>query len=148
MFLAQLDKVNPTFLHQFLLVILGLLGGAAAAVGIYAALRKRKIEPQPLEVTAATRFTTMEAHGEVLRRLDGHDLDIRAIYEELKDDRSKNEVHASSRSANLHAKIEAVRTELDAKMDRLRVEVSKGFQDTERNIGKLEGLIQKLRDRS
>ena len=101
--LAQMQTVEPGFLHQFLLVVLGLLGGAAAVVGMYAALRKKKIEPQPFEVAEAQRFSTVEschaAHSEVARRLDGHDTDIRAIYAELKGDRAQNEIHASQRAS-------------------------------------------------
>lgn len=56
--IAQIQNVTPGFLHQAALLAFGLLAGAAAVVGMYAALRKRKIEPQPLEVSAAAVHPT------------------------------------------------------------------------------------------
>ena len=38
---AQIDKVDPTFLHQFGLLLAGLRAGGLAATGIYANLVKR-----------------------------------------------------------------------------------------------------------
>lgn len=143
--LAQMQTVEPGFLHQFLLVVLGLLGGAAAVVGMYAALRKKKIEPQPFEVAEAQRFSTVEschaAHSEVARRLDGHDTDIRAIYAELKGDRAQNEIHASQRASALYAKIEDVRKDLDARLSGMSDRVNRGFADQERAIGNVEGML-------
>jgi len=143
--LAQMQTVEPGFLHQFLLVVLGLLGGAAAVVGMYAALRKKKIEPQPFEVAEAQRYSTVEschaAHSEVARRLDGHDTDIRAIYAELKGDRAQNEIHASQRASALYAKIEDVRKDLDARLSGMSDRVNRGFADQERAIGNVEGML-------
>ena len=127
--LAQVQSVTPDFLHQAALLAIGLLSGAAAAVGIYAGLRKRKIEPQPLEVTPATRYTTAEAHAEHTRRLDNHDADIRAIYAELKADRDKAEIHASQRSASIYREIGAVRKELSEKLDNQTTEFHQAMRE-------------------
>lgn len=133
MILAQIDKVNPTFLHQFALVCLGLLGGVAAAVGIWAAVRKRPISPQPLVTKEEERFATRdfvaERADEVNRRLAGHDQDIRDLYAELKRDREASEIHASQRSSAIYQEIGTVREGLSKKIDAQTSEFHQAIRD-------------------
>ena len=58
--LAQIQSADPNFLKQFVLVVLGMIGGAGALATVYGALRNKRIEPQPLEVKAAQTFVSRE----------------------------------------------------------------------------------------
>lgn len=77
---AQLDKVDPNFLHQSLILLLGALGGASAVVGILRGFRKQK------EVT--TEWASVKDcavyHGNTNRRLDQHDEQIRELWDEMR----------------------------------------------------------------
>lgn len=88
----------------------------------------------PVQTLSVDKFATRDfcemQHKEVTRRLDGHDSDIRALYDEIKTDRDANEVHASARSASIYEKIDEVRSEMNA-----------GFKDMERALGRLEGKV-------
>jgi hypothetical protein len=75
----------------------------------------------------ATRDFVAERHTEFLRRLDGHDADIRSLYAEIKADRAANEAHASARSAAIYQKIDTVQNQMQ-----------QGFRDLERALGRLE----------
>ena len=87
---AQIDKVDPTFLHQFGLLLVGLLAGAASAVSIYAGLsrRQREISPQPLVVKEDDKFSPLHLcqtkHDEIGRRLAGHDTQIDALWNTMR----------------------------------------------------------------
>jgi hypothetical protein len=118
--LAQVDKVDPSFFHQFTLVILGLLSGLASAAAIAGALfaKRRKIEPQPLQVEEAEKFVTASAcgssHAHLIKRLDQHDEIIRDLW-----------------------------TTFRAENASIRHEMTKGFQDMERALGRIEGKLDR-----
>lgn len=113
-FLAEAAP-TPSIAWQVVLT-LGVL--IAIAVNIMTLVRKNTtaITPDPLRIEKLDKLATREfvanQHNEIDRRLNGHDADIARLTEDMKDDRKQNEIHASSRSANLHGKIEAVRTDL------------------------------------
>jgi t-SNARE complex subunit (syntaxin) len=137
-----LDNVPATTLKDVIIIIMGLGGFVMVAIQFF---RKPANVPQPLQIEKLDKFATRDfcemKHLEISRRLDGHDADVRALYDEIKRDRQANQVHASERSANIHAKIDAVREELTDKIDTLRGDVTSGFQDVERAIGRIEGKI-------
>lgn len=120
-FLGQLDKVDPTFLHQTVLLLLGALGGASAVVGILRGFgrQRREIGPQPLEVKAAMEWASAKEcvtrHGEVSRRLSQHDDQIRELWNEM---RKENQ--------------------------NIRDAMGKWFTDTERALGRIEGKLNSL----
>lgn len=120
---AQLDKVDPAFLHQAVILFAGLLVGSGAAVSIYASLarRRRIIEPQPLQVAEMPApYNPVACHGlhsEANRRLSDHDAQLRELWQ-------------------------LVRGEHTA----IRGEMSRGFQAIDRAIGRLEGKIDALSD--
>lgn len=124
-------EASNTFMGQFIYAGLALLGGIVAGLAIMAYIKRpdpTQIE-QPIRTNIegdvnirtsdkfATRDFVSERHAEVSRRLDGHDKVIEGLRDDMKEDRRNNEVHASQRSANLHAKVDAVRSELSDKID-------------------------------
>ena len=97
----------------------------------------------PVQTLSVDKFATRDfcemRHVEVTRRLDGHDNEIANLRATAKEDRADNQIHASQRSQTIHKKIEDVRTELTGKIDGLRHEMSSGFGDIERALGRIEG---------
>ena len=118
--LGQVDKVDPTFLHQAMLLFAGLLGGGLAATGIYSNMtrRAREIHPQPLQVQAVAASVTEEkfeaANHEISRRLDTQDKQITELWNLVR---------------NEHVAI--------------RAEMSHGFQSIDRALGRIEGKLEK-----
>lgn len=121
-----LAEASNNFMGQFVYAAIACAGGILVGLGIMAWFKRpdpTQIE-QPIRTNVegqvnvhsldklATRDFVQTQHSEFTRRLDGHDKDIGDLREDMKDDRKANEVHASQRSANLHGKIEAVRTDL------------------------------------
>lgn len=80
-----------------------------------------KIEPQPLDVRKIPGVVSVDmhntCHAEVQRRLNGHDEDIRSIYSRIEAVQTRNEQHASERSAAIYRKIDEVRLEVTDKID-------------------------------
>jgi hypothetical protein len=145
MTLAQFTNANPQFLKDFIIVVVGILGLCAAGASIYGVLKKRRIEPQPLEVRAAQDFVTREfcgqMHAETVRRVDDHTHQIERIWNTIKADKDAFEVSARARSAKIYEKIDEIRQELSEANVATRDCIGKGFQDVERAIGWLEGKI-------
>ncbi len=118
--LADISSVNPATLKDFVIIIIG-VGGFVMVVVQFFRKPSTAITPDPLRIEKldklASRDFVQERHAEHARRLDAHDKEIAQIRNEAKEDRRNNEVHASQRSSNLYQKIEAVRTELNEKID-------------------------------
>lgn len=117
---ADLGAVPADHFKWTIVIIIGLI---LVGLQIWTATRQNKtvIAPDPLRVEKfdayATRHFCEMQHAEVTRRLNGHDADVRALYDEIKRDRQQNQEHASKRSETLYRKIEEVRTELSDKID-------------------------------
>lgn len=117
--LLNIDGVPAEFVKNFLMLLLGLAGGAGAMWTVFG--RKRQtIEPQPLRVKKEAEFTTVEAcgqrHAEVDRRLDHHDGEIMEIWKTLRKENTA-----------------------------IRQEMARTFQDVERSLGRIEGKIDDLK---
>jgi hypothetical protein len=118
--LAQIDKVQPAFLHQAVLLLCGILGGAASVAAIVGLILKRRriIEPQPLEVKPAAEYVTKEfcadRHTETKKRLDEMSKQVDALWSTM---RSENTA--------------------------IRGEMTRAFQDIERALGRIEGKIDR-----
>lgn len=116
-----MENVNAATLKDFVIILLALGGFAMAGWTAFRPPRPTGITPDPLRIEKLDKFATRDfcdlQHAEVTRRLNGHDADVRALYEEMKKDRQQNREHASNRSAATYTKIEAVRSELADKID-------------------------------
>lgn len=145
--LGQMDKVQPTFLHQAVLLAIGLIGGAAGVASIIGVFlkKKRQIEPQPLEVRAAAEFVTRDfcarQHEEWGRRQEELGVRVERLREVMSEDKTSFEANASRRSAGIYQKIDEVRKELTEANEETRKQMVRGFQDLERAIGRLEGKL-------
>jgi hypothetical protein len=154
-FLAQLDKVPASFLQQFLLVIVGILGGAAAVATVYGVIAKRRgsvqLDPPlpkpPFDIhtvpDAVTDRACHERHADVSRRLLSQDDEFKQLWERIRADKESADASARARSAGIYSKIDEVRKELAAANTSLRTEIMAGFKDVERTIGRLEGKLEK-----
>lgn len=118
MWLAQIDKVQPGFLHQAALLLIGVLGGGAAVATIAGLFvkRKRQVEPQPLEVKASAEYVTedqcRERRGEMAAR-------IKAL---------------EAQAENLWSTMRRENTDI-------RAEMAQTFKDIERALGRIEGKL-------
>jgi len=134
-----LESIPADFLKTLLMV-------AIVGLQIYSMYRKPVPIPNPLQIEKLDKFATRDfcemKHLETNRRLDGHDADVRALYEEMKRERQSNQEHASLRSAAIYRKIDEVRDELTTKMDGLNEQMTTGFKDVERAVGRIEGQIK------
>jgi len=144
--IANLDSVNAATLKDFVIILLALGGFAMAAWTTFRPSKPTVITPDPLRVEKLDKFATRDfcemKHLEVTRRLDGHDAELAQFRTEAKADREQNQVHASQRSAAIYHKIDEVRDELTTKMDGINEQMSKGFKDVERAVGRIEGQIR------
>jgi hypothetical protein len=149
MILAQIDKVSPTFLHQAALLFIGVLGGAASVAAIAGVVLKKRrlIEPQPLEVRPSAEYVTTafcsQRHEQTSRGLMEVTEQVRRLWERLERDKESFEVSARTRSAGIYNKIDEIRKELADANTTTREEMSKGFRDVERALGRLEGEIKR-----
>lgn len=120
MILAELSDVPE---GQFKWTVLILLGLAMLVMQAFSTFRSRKVTPDPLRVEKLDKFATRDfveaQNAEVKRRLDGHDVDVRRIYDEIKEERAANQVHQSERSKTLFNEIRGVREELTEKIDEM-----------------------------
>lgn len=101
--LAQLQSVPPDFLKSFLLVVVGIIGGAAGLATTWRVLRPkpetRSVSFEPPELTGDFRITpkgrhySAEAcdakHQTVHQRLDGHDQQIKELWFTLREEDNK-----------------------------------------------------------
>jgi hypothetical protein len=135
---GDLSSVNPITLKDFIIIGLAILGAAGMIKNLFGK-NTTTVGPDPLRIEKLDKFATRDfceqRHSEVSRRLDGHDKDVRALYDEIKKDRDANEIHASERSASIYEKIDEVRSEMNC-----------GFKDMERAIGRIEGKVSGDRD--
>lgn len=125
--------------------IVGWLACAAFLVMLYNQLAKarsnvlgdsKKVGPQPFVIEKAMEYATRDQLDKgvqtVQRRVDENAEQISKLWGALREDKAAAEANASRRSAGIYSKID----EVDKRM-------SKGFQDVERAIGRLEGVLSK-----
>ena len=130
---ADLTAVPADTLKWTLIVIIGLV---LVGLQVWTAVRssKTQITPDPLRVEKLDKFATRDfceqRHAEVSRRLDGHDKDVRTIYDEIKRNRADNESQANTRSVAVHAKIDDVRRELSEKIDDMPAQIIATLRNT------------------
>jgi hypothetical protein len=102
---------NPSIAWEVVLTLGVLVNLALGAVNV---LRKpgMTISPDPLRIEKLDKFATRDfcemKHQEVHRRLDGHDADIRAIYNEIKTGRSEMQNNVREDIAGVHDRINVV----------------------------------------
>ncbi len=139
---VNLGDAPPDHFKWTILIIVGVV-----LVGLQIYIALRKTVPNPLQVEKLDKFATRDfceaLQAENRRRLDGHDADVRALYEEIKRDRQQNQEHASQRSAAIYRKIDEVQREVSSKIDGLNEQMTTGFKDVERAVGRIEGQINK-----
>jgi gas vesicle protein len=128
MIFAQLEHVPAATIKDVLLIVIGVGGFIFAAAAFFERRKsqKREITPQPLLVAhdePCARKSELEQHIRATR--DSFD----QIRDELKTDRHDNQEHASKRSKTLFDKVEAVRTELDTKIEESRRELTEKIDD-------------------
>jgi hypothetical protein len=134
--IADLSAVNPMTLKDFAIIGLALISGA---VGLKALFGKNTtaLTPDPLRIEKLDKFATRDwcerERDETKRRLDSHDKDIAKIHDEFRQDREKNEVHASQRSQTIFRAIDELRRELTEKID----STPERLIDTLTKLGKL-----------
>ena len=126
-------EASNTFMGQFVYAAIALIGGVLAGLGIMAYIKR----PDPLQIEQplrtnidgevqfrkldqfATRDFCEAKHLDVTRRLNGHDQDIAALRQDMKEDRKQAEIHASARGSKLYDEIKSVRSELSDKIDEM-----------------------------
>lgn len=115
-----MESVPAATFKDVFLILLGLVG---LALGAYGYIRKpvTTITPDPLRVEKLDKFATRDfcstLHSELNRRLDGHDSDIKNLYDEFKSDREASAVSARQRSAAIYGRIDNLETKLTDKID-------------------------------
>jgi hypothetical protein len=124
MLFLQIQNVEPGFLKQSMLLVMGLLAGAGAVMSIVSARNKRREVrmdpplPQPLEVKPVSKYVTREdcvvSHGDFMRRLEGHDHEIEQLWTVLRRENTE-----------------------------IRQEMRKCFADIERSLGRIEGKLDR-----
>jgi hypothetical protein len=116
-----LDAVPADNLKWTLIVLMGLAIFGMQVVGAFRKPGATAIEPDPLRVVKMDKFATRDfcdmKHSEVARRLDAHDAAIQKLYDEIKAERSAQQIHASERSKTLFQAIGKTRDELTEKID-------------------------------
>lgn len=122
MFTAQLSDIPADFLKWIVVLLISLIAATGSwAAFFFARKSTTRIEPQPIEVKKLDAFITRDfhssMHGDVVRRLDGHDEDIRAIYSEIKGRADKIDEVSRQRTAALYDKIDQVESRLTDKID-------------------------------
>lgn len=141
-----LDNVNAATLKDFVIIILAIGGFAMAAFTTFRPQKPTVITPDPLRIEKLDKFATRDfcemKHLEVNRRLDTHDEQLAQLRIEAKAELQQNQEHASARSAAIYRKVDEVREELTAKMDGLNEQMTTGFKDVERAVGRIEGQIK------
>lgn len=143
--LAQLDKVDPGFLKQFMLLVIGALGAAGTVIAIQAARNKKRDVsldpplPNPLLVSKATEWATEALCA--ARHAESREA-IAEVRKAQEADRLREEQVQRSRSAGIYSKLEEFRKELSQQNAETRKEMQRGFQDIERSIGRLEGKVK------
>lgn len=123
-----------TSIGWFVVVMASLCMGA-----YYVLLLVDRIKGQPQRPPAKELQLAMR---NVEARVNAAEGDIRRIKEDMKLESLRLDAAASKRSADLYAKIDAIRIEMNGNLEQTRTEMSRGFQDMERAIGRLEGKIQ------
>lgn len=87
-----LAEASNEFMGAWVYVLIALVGGAAAAVSIYAVFRKQKVEIEPNPIMTqrqAKRFNhdlAEQRHTDVTRRLGSHDAEIDALWNSVRVD--------------------------------------------------------------
>ena len=115
-----MESVPATTFKDVFLILMGLIG---LCVGVYGYMRKpvTSITPDPLRVEKLDKFATRDfcstLHSEINRRLDSHDSDIKALYEEIKSGRDESAASARQRSAAIYGRIDNLETKLTDKID-------------------------------
>lgn len=116
-----METVNAATLKDFVIIALALGGFALAAWATFQPRQPTNITPDPLRIEKLDKFATRDfcesKNNEVHRRLDQHEKEIVQLRLEAREDRQNGEAHATRRSADLHGKIESVRTDLNDKID-------------------------------
>ena len=110
--IANIDSVNAATLKDFVIILLALGGFAMAAWTTFRPARPTAIAPDPLRIEKLDKFATRDfcemKHVEIGRRLDGHDADVRAIYNEIKAGRSEMQNNVRVDIAGVHDRINIV----------------------------------------
>lgn len=133
---ADLATVPAEFLKWLLLCGVVALLVTGVVVGIYAALRKTKveIEPQPVEVSKAPkRFNyalAEERHAELDRRVTALEAWRDALVDKLDEDKTEIIRAGETRMTAINEHIEGVRNELN-----------RYARDTERTLGRIESRL-------
>jgi len=129
---ATLNGVSGDYFKSFMTVAGWLLGIVAVLWGLRQ--KTTRLEPDPLRVEKIDKLASREfvssQFAEAARRLNGHDADIAAIRQDMKEDRRNNDIHASQRSAGLHQKIDNVRVELSEKIDGMEARIIATLKNT------------------
>jgi hypothetical protein len=125
---------DPGIAWNVVLTIAVLIAITVNVVALYRGGRTtNRIEPTPLDVRKIPGVMSVDmhraCHEEVVRRLNTHDEDIRAIYRRIEDSQARQEVHASERSAAIYRKIDEVRTEVTDKIDTMPDRIIKTLSD-------------------
>lgn len=141
--LGQIDKVSPTFLHQAVLLFIGVIGGAAgvaSVIGIFLK-RKRQIEPQPFVVTEATEFMPRRECRGLHTALDQALTDMRLV-------RARDAQEGNDSRKALYQQIEGVRKEMGEMERRLNADDEKRTQALHERINDILEAVGELRGRT
>jgi hypothetical protein len=108
---VNLSDAPPDQFKWTVIIILGLI---LVGLQVWTAVRQNKtlISPDPLRIEKLDKFATRDfcemKHNEVHRRLDGHDVEIRAIYAEMKSGRHEMQTNVREDIAGVHDRINEV----------------------------------------
>lgn len=138
-YLAQTGTPNPTGFLEFWIILAFLLGVLVNIATLYTSLSNRK---QRREVTMTEEMTPLQTFRAFTTETASA---FSAIRQEWKEERTRSEFHSTGRSNALGEKIEAVRLELDRKIEGTRSQLSDKIDDmpdrviaTLRNTGALQ----------
>ena len=125
--------MDPSFLKQFILVVIGLVVGASGLAGVYGLLKKRSISPQPLEIRAAADFVTKDfcgqIHTETARRVAALDDQIRELWTTFRQEDSKTREMLAHAIRDFDQSINRVLGTLDELKENQRSILSKFLRD-------------------
>ena len=145
--MAQIQNVQPTFLHQATLLLIGVLSGGAAVATIIGVFLKRRneIHPQPLEVKEAQKFVTREHCDQVHQMTGSQMLEVKASLGELRGKMERDKQEAGFSRKAIYAEIKSTNEGTRQHIEDVRKELSADINDVkDKLLDKIDGISDKV----
>lgn len=142
-----MQSVDPTFLKQFMMLVIGLLGGGAAAATIMGFIMKRKVElhPQPVPTQEVEKPVT-QAHCEQVHKIVGSQVqEVKVAVSELRSKMERDKQEAGFSRKAIYAEIKSTNDTTRQHIEDVRKELSADIKDVkDKLLDKVDGISDKV----